>query len=129
MFPGAFAETVQVVSETAVQERPEYWVKQKVSFNTPSADDRVVVYLFLPTQAVPPYQALMLFPGLILIPFSGQRPSDGLQPGFAEFHVRAGRALVLPILIVQMATANRDWGYTRIRDARPQCGCLRGRRI
>ena len=82
-------------TDEITDESSEYWIKQKVSFDTPSADDRVVVYVFVPTQFAPPYQPVIVFPGMG--PFRAPRPSDGLQPRRLDFLVRDGRALVLPI--------------------------------
>ena len=41
----------------------ELWRREVVSFNASYSDERVVVHLFLPKNAQPPFQAVLHFPG------------------------------------------------------------------
>jgi serine/threonine protein kinase/dienelactone hydrolase len=71
------------------------WVREKITLDAGYETGRVAAYLFLPTHAAPPYQLVVFFPGVA--PFVGRTPSDSLQPGAADFVVKAGRALVHPV--------------------------------
>ena len=79
----------------AVDESGEYWRKEKISFDAAyGSNERVIAYLFLPRNAVPPYQTVVFFPSgyavrmrssenLIVLPFQGI--------------LRTGRAVLHPI--------------------------------
>ena len=40
-----------------------YWTSETVSFRAAYANDRVIAHLFLPKNAVPPYQVVIVFGG------------------------------------------------------------------
>ena len=68
------------------------WRQEKVTFDAAYGGERVIVYLFLPKNAAPPYETVVYFPG------SGALMSDkfALSP-YADFVPRSGRALVAPV--------------------------------
>jgi dienelactone hydrolase len=77
-----------------VDDSSPYWRKETVSFEAPYGSERVPAFLFLPKNAKPPYQALVL------------HPAAGARTGtFAsldsfnrvEFIIRSGRAVIYPI--------------------------------
>ncbi|MCH7876017.1 MAG: SUMF1/EgtB/PvdO family nonheme iron enzyme [Gemmatimonadetes bacterium] len=79
----------------ALDESPTYWRKEKVSFNAAYGGERVTVYLFLPANIEPPYQAVVYWPysGAILQP-----SSDNLSYLSAfDFVIKSGRAVVYPV--------------------------------
>ena len=47
----------------AVDDTPEHWRTEKVCFDAAYGTERVTAYLFLPRNAVPPYQTVVFFPG------------------------------------------------------------------
>jgi dienelactone hydrolase/predicted Ser/Thr protein kinase len=70
----------------------EDWTQEKVSFNAAYGGERVVAYLFLPKNAVPPYQTVVYFPG------SGAIHTDKFSLSiYADFIPKSGRALIAPI--------------------------------
>jgi dienelactone hydrolase len=78
----------------AVDDSSPHWVKQTISFDAAYGGERVPAYLFLPKNATPPYQTIVLFPNA----FARQAPSSThLDLGTFEFLVRSGRALIYPV--------------------------------
>jgi eukaryotic-like serine/threonine-protein kinase len=80
----------------AVDDNDRHWRIERVSFAAAYGDERVPALLFVPTNAAPPYQTVIYFPGAG--PFL-HRPSFG--PAEAEvfwllFLVRSGRAVLFP---------------------------------
>ena len=55
-------------------------------------NERVVVYLFLPKAAAPPYQTVVLFPGSNAV----QAPTLNVPPFLYAFLLETGRAVVIP---------------------------------
>jgi eukaryotic-like serine/threonine-protein kinase len=73
-----------------------YWRKEKVTFTAPYGNERMAAYLFLPKNAVPPYQTLVYHPGADA---GVLRSSENLGVSliFFEFAMRSGRAVLFPI--------------------------------
>ncbi|HTS62448.1 MAG TPA: protein kinase [Candidatus Acidoferrales bacterium] len=73
-----------------------YWRKEKVSFVAPYGNERIPAYLFLPKNAVPPYQTVVYFPGGDALEVQS---SESLGRGliFLEFAIRSGRAVLFPV--------------------------------
>ncbi len=79
----------------AVDDSSPYWRKETVSFDAAYGNERVTAYLFLPRNAVPPYQTVIWFPGddAFFLPSSKSLASEFLF----DFIPRSGRALVYPV--------------------------------
>jgi dienelactone hydrolase len=73
---------------------PEDWVVEKVSFNAAYGRERMAAWIYLPRNAAPPYQPVVIFPGSNAI---GGAPYDGQLPPVMNFIAPAGRAAVYPI--------------------------------
>jgi tRNA A-37 threonylcarbamoyl transferase component Bud32/predicted esterase len=74
---------------------PSYWRRAYVSFDASYGDERMGAVLFLPRNAAPPYQTVVVFPGADAFMF---RSRDRLSSPFLyDFIPRSGRALVYPI--------------------------------
>jgi len=72
---------------------PEYR-KETVSFAAAYGGERVPAYLFIPKNAKPPYQTILLFPSA----YSRASPSSqNLDLSSFEFIVKSGRALLYPV--------------------------------
>jgi formylglycine-generating enzyme required for sulfatase activity/dienelactone hydrolase len=71
------------------------WIRERITFDAGYEPGRATAYLFLPKNAVPPYQLVVFFPGVA--PFVGRTSSAALQPGAADYVPKSGRALVYPI--------------------------------
>ena len=73
-------------------ETAEEWTREKVSFNAAYGGERVVAYLFLPKNAVPPFQPVLYFPG------SNAIHTDKFSLSvYADFLPKSGRALIAPV--------------------------------
>ena len=70
---------------------PEGWIRERVSFDAAYGGERMLANLFLPKNAVQPFQAVVYFPG------SGAIYQDSLVQWVGEFLVKDGRAVMLPV--------------------------------
>ena len=70
------------------------WRRERVSFRAPYGDDRVLVQVFIPRRARPPYQAVVNFPGgdAILLDSSQRAGLHHVEP-----FLRSGRVVVYPV--------------------------------
>lgn len=89
----------QVVEATETTD----WTREKVTF-TGVNGDRIIAYLYLPKQAVKPYQCLNFIPGSNVFYAS-------TIPGNAEWllapHIKTGRAV---LAVVPKGAVEREWG-------------------
>jgi eukaryotic-like serine/threonine-protein kinase len=72
-----------------------HWVRQTISFSAAYGGDRVLLHLFVPRTAVPPFQTVVYWPG------SGAWFYDSIDQKIAlhtDFIVQSGRAVALPVL-------------------------------
>jgi dienelactone hydrolase len=81
------------------QESTGGWVQEKITFNAAYGSERVIAYLFLPKNTVPPYQTVIYFPGSASC---YQKSSEHLEsyfefPMFLPFIVKSGRAVLYPV--------------------------------
>lgn len=84
---------LNAVAEYADESSP-YWRKEKVSFDAAYGNETVAAFLFLPKNAVPPFQTLVYFPGSYAV---WLRSSEDIAMQMPDFLPRSGRALVFPI--------------------------------
>ena len=81
-----------------IDDTPRDWRVETVSFNAAYGGERMAAHLLLPKRAAPPHQALVFFPGI-----NALHETSSLQNGLpsvldlADFLVRSGRALVVPV--------------------------------
>jgi formylglycine-generating enzyme required for sulfatase activity/dienelactone hydrolase len=69
-------------------------IREKITFDAGYETGRVTAWLFLPTAGKPPYQLVVMFPGVPVGPGS----SENLQPlPTMDYILKSGRAVVLPI--------------------------------
>jgi dienelactone hydrolase len=78
-----------------VVESEPYWRRETVSFRATYGQERVVAHVFLPRNASPPYQIVMVLGGGTIT--STIKRIDDFNYPF-EFIVRSGRAVVIPAL-------------------------------
>ena len=98
-------ERVENTDETRV------WVRQRITFDSAYAADRVVLYLYLPTAGVAPYQTIVYWSGWDTFRL------DNVDHYFArqiDFIVKSGRAVAFPVL---RGTFERRVGDARERPA------------
>jgi len=70
------------------------WTKEKIAMNAAYGGEKLIAYLFLPTNAAPPFQAVVYYPG------SGAEYLPRLREPenhFYDFVIRSGRAVLHPI--------------------------------
>jgi formylglycine-generating enzyme required for sulfatase activity/dienelactone hydrolase/predicted Ser/Thr protein kinase len=77
----------------------EYWRAELVSIAAAYGHERVPVYLLLPKNAAPPYQAVIWFHGGYAFNLFPLGPDLSVAPSAAYFNfiTRGGRALVMPV--------------------------------
>jgi dienelactone hydrolase len=76
----------------SIDESPEDWVKEKVTFDAGYGSDRIIAYLFLPRQTAPPYQTVVYFPG---DGGFGTHSTANIRP--SSHFLKSGRAFLRPI--------------------------------
>ena len=72
---------------------------EKITFNTVYDDKRIIAYLCLPKTAVPPYQTVIMFPGIDW--FNPGGSSENLikdQIAGVDYYLKDGRAIIFPVL-------------------------------
>jgi eukaryotic-like serine/threonine-protein kinase len=73
-----------------------HWVEKRISFNAAYNGERMLLYLYLPRSARPPFQTVVYWSGSGMLVMTRTEP--GLATMFAEFIVQSGRALAFPVL-------------------------------
>jgi formylglycine-generating enzyme required for sulfatase activity/dienelactone hydrolase/predicted Ser/Thr protein kinase len=81
------------------EESPGGWVHETVSFDAAYGGERVLAHLFLPSNARPPFQTVIYFPGEAS---TWMPSSEGLESYyeftmFVSYLVRNGRAVLYPV--------------------------------
>jgi eukaryotic-like serine/threonine-protein kinase len=72
-----------------------HWVRETVSFAAAYEGERVLLHLYLPRNASPPFQTVLYWPGTGAMVFPSIDQKTELHTGFI---VRSGRALAFPVL-------------------------------
>ncbi len=72
-----------------------HWVRKTISFRAAYPGERVLLHLYLPRNASPPFQTVVYWPGAGARAFSSVDQKTELHTGFV---VRSGRALAFPVL-------------------------------
>jgi len=96
----------------SVDDSSPHWRIETVSFATAYGRERVPAYLFLPKNASPPYQTVVLFPSAYAL---NAGTSTKLDLSRFDFIVRSGRALLYP---VYQGTFERRQNETGLPNAR-----------
>jgi dipeptidyl aminopeptidase/acylaminoacyl peptidase len=76
-------------------ESSEYWRKEKVSFRAAYGAERIPAFLYLPTNARPPYQTVLWAPGGYA--YRLRSSETGLPTEYFKFLLRTGRAVLYPV--------------------------------
>jgi dienelactone hydrolase len=110
-------------------ENQQGWVHEKISFNAAYGNERVLVHLFLPVNAQPPYQTVVYFPGAAS---AWMHSSEGIEdyyefPMFLSYLIRNGRAVLYPVYkgtfergspeymaVLQTTEATKSYTYTEL---------------
>ena len=78
----------------SVDDTPEYWRRERITYNAAYGNERILANLFLPKNATPPYQTIVYFPHAGAV---DERSSENVEMVFLDFIIRSGRALLLPV--------------------------------
>ncbi|MDD1778892.1 MAG: protein kinase [Candidatus Helarchaeota archaeon] len=81
------------------RESPGGWIQEKITFDAAYGRERVIAYLFIPKNTIPPYQTTIYFPGDASFV---QRSSEDLESYyefsmFLSYIVKDGRAVLYPV--------------------------------
>jgi dienelactone hydrolase len=71
------------------------WEKQKITFNAPYGNERIIVYLFLPKTFKPPYQVVVYFPGSSALNMLSSTTLLGMMN--IDYILKNGRAVIYPV--------------------------------
>lgn len=71
------------------------WTKQRITIDAGYGKERLPMYLFLPKNVHPPYQAVVFFPSARVNLMPDSRNLGDMQ--FVDYVIRSGRALAYPI--------------------------------
>lgn len=77
-------------------EELENWRRERVTFNAAYGGERVLANILIPKNSVPPYQAVIWFPGSYALGLSSSA-GDLVFSYYFDFLPRSGRALVYPV--------------------------------
>ena len=95
----AYDETPLNAEVERREERADGWAYERVAYDAAYGGERILAHLFLPTNAQPPYQTVVYFPGSA----SAMMPSsEGIEDYyeftmFVSYLVRNGRAVLYPV--------------------------------
>jgi predicted esterase len=78
----------------SVDESSKHWRKEKITFDAAYGGERVIAYLFLPRNAIPPYQTVIYFPES---PAEAFKSHEILGTRWYDFIIRSGRAFLYPV--------------------------------
>ena len=78
----------------SVDDSPPHWRRETVSFDAAYGGERIPAYLFLPKNASPPYQTIVLFPNAYARNVTSSQHLDYIT---FDFIIRSGRALLYPV--------------------------------
>jgi eukaryotic-like serine/threonine-protein kinase len=92
------------------------WIRETVSYPAPYGDERIVAHLYLPRNALPPYQTIVYFPGSAAL--SIRDSSTIVETSFFDFVPASGRVLVYPIYqrMYERRSDERLSGASAVRD-------------
>jgi len=77
-------------------ESSEYWISEKISYNTAYDNQRMAGYLFLPKKGAPPFETVIYFPSAAVWYIAS---SKGLVPDVTDFLLVGGRAVFIPVFL------------------------------
>ena len=70
------------------------WIRERVSFDAAYGGERMILYLYLPRNATPPYQSLVYWPGA---PAFFLKSIDQYRSIHIDFVLKSGRAVAFPV--------------------------------
>lgn len=111
---------------TETTETTRVWTRERIELDTEFSNDRMVMYLFIPTDATPPYQTVIYWPGSAALAST----SIDEYANHLDFVVKSGRAVAFPVykgtfergggepVPASGTIADRDGAAQRIKELR-----------
>lgn len=87
------------VRQESLDDSSGLWTVERVSVDAPYGNERMIINLFLPKTAKPPYQTVIYFPGSASLFKDSSEDIDQYHeyPVFLSFLVKTGRAVAYPV--------------------------------
>jgi pimeloyl-ACP methyl ester carboxylesterase len=102
----------------SVDETSKYWKMETIIFDAAYGDERMMAYLALPRNALPPFQVVIFCPGVDAIQLTSSQVLWELE--YFDFLPRSGRAFLFPIYNYTFERRGggdpRTWGTSALRD-------------
>ncbi|MCK4346154.1 MAG: SUMF1/EgtB/PvdO family nonheme iron enzyme [Bacteroidales bacterium] len=101
--------------DAIIEERddsPDDWIVEKITFNAAYGNERIIAFLYLPKNGVPPFQTLIYFPGIHAVNGEDLENSSGPKwetNNLFDYILKNGRAVMYP---VYKGTFERNDGLT-----------------
>ena len=86
---------LNVQTESVPQDSPQYWRKEKVTFDAAYGKERMAAYIFLPVKVRPPYQTVVFFPSARVLFTPDSETLGDMQ--FIDYVIQSGRAVIYPV--------------------------------
>jgi len=87
----SYEKTALNEAVVSIDDSAEHWRHETIVFDAAYGNERVIVHLYLPRNAAPPYQTVIYFPG------NSALMLNRYHSRFPEFFLKSGRALLYPI--------------------------------
>jgi cephalosporin-C deacetylase-like acetyl esterase len=98
-----------------IDESSRHWIRQRISFAAGYGGERITVLLYLPRSAQPPYQTVVQMGGAgAFYRKSSASEDDIFSWKYAEYMIRGGRAVALPIW---KGSYERSDGFAPLRSS------------
>jgi hypothetical protein len=78
-----------------INEHSKDWTLEKITFNAAYGNERVIAYLYLPRESVPPYQTAIIFPPINAVFEESFLDDQGVW--IFDFLLKNGRAMLCPV--------------------------------
>jgi predicted esterase len=86
-------ERVPLNAVSEAREETRIWTRERITFDAAYEAERVVLYLYLPRNGVPPYQTVIYWPG----GDAGTTRNFDDHPVHLDYVLKSGRAVAFPI--------------------------------
>jgi serine/threonine protein kinase/dienelactone hydrolase len=98
------------------------WIQEKITFNAPYDNERVIAYLFLPRKVPPPYQTVVYFASWGSTERSSSKDLDknGEFDSYVSFIVKNDRAVLFPVYKLAFERGYDARGRIFDRDLSPR---------
>lgn len=83
----------------STDDHSKYWIHERVSYNAAYNNERIIAHLFLPKNALQPYEAVLYFPGSVAVYQTSSNDMENYYEfqDFVSYIVKNGRAVLFPV--------------------------------